>query len=147
VVSIIWDNSMFVLASRDSPVSGKSLGLVGNQTPIAHSSNRPQEPTTGRCHEPDQSNPFHSIFLRSILILSYRLCLCLPSGVFLSGFPIRKLYLFLFTPILAGCLPIVLIILAKSTSYEEGYKLVMKLLIMQFPTLPSLHFPSVQITV
>jgi hypothetical protein len=38
-----------------------------------------QEPSTGPYSEPDQSNPSHPIFLRSILILSTHLRLGLPG--------------------------------------------------------------------
>jgi hypothetical protein len=46
-----------------------------------------QEPSTGPYPEPYQSNPLHPISLRSILILSTHLRLCLPSGLFPSGMP------------------------------------------------------------
>jgi hypothetical protein len=41
--------------------------------------------------EPDQSSPHHLIpsLLRSIITLPIHLRLCLPSGLFPSGFPIR----------------------------------------------------------
>jgi hypothetical protein len=39
-----------------------------------------------------QSVPSHSIPLRSILILSSNLRLCIPSGLFPSGFPTKILY-------------------------------------------------------
>ena len=39
------------------------------------------------------SMPLHPIFLRSILILSSHLWLCLPSGLFSSGIPTKTLYI------------------------------------------------------
>jgi hypothetical protein len=45
--------------------------------------------------------PYHPI--RSILILTSHLCLCLLSGLFHSGFPTNILYAFLFSPIRATC--------------------------------------------
>jgi hypothetical protein len=45
----------------------------------------------------------HSIFLRSILILSTYLRLGLPNGLFPSGFPTNILYVFLFSPIRTTC--------------------------------------------
>jgi hypothetical protein len=45
-----------------------------------------QEPSTGSCLEPHQSNSYHSISLTSILILSIHLRLGLPSGLFPTGF-------------------------------------------------------------
>jgi hypothetical protein len=50
------------------------------------------------------SIPTHPISARSILILSYNLCLGLLSGVFPSGFPSEILHAFLFSPIRATCL-------------------------------------------
>jgi hypothetical protein len=46
-----------------------------------------QEPSTGPYPEPDRSNLYHPISIRSILILSTHLHLGLPSGLFPSGFP------------------------------------------------------------
>jgi hypothetical protein len=45
-----------------------------------------------------QSVTPHPISLRSILILSTDLSLGFPSGLFRSGFPIKILYTFLFSP-------------------------------------------------
>jgi hypothetical protein len=57
-----------------------------------------QEPSTGPDPEPDQSNPYHPISLRSILIFFTHLRLGLPSGLFPSGLPTNILYAFLFSP-------------------------------------------------
>jgi hypothetical protein len=46
------------------------------------------EPAPGPHPQPDACNaPLHTTSLRSILILSYLLRLCLPSGLLPSGFP------------------------------------------------------------
>jgi hypothetical protein len=63
-----------------------------------------EEHPTGPFPEPDQSNPYHLILsLRSILIFSTHLRLCLSSGLFPSGFPTNILHTFLFSPIRATC--------------------------------------------
>jgi hypothetical protein len=70
-----------------------------------------QEPSTGPYPEPDQSNPAHPISLRSILLLTTRLRLGLPSGLFPSGFPTYILHAFLFSPFVLHALPSPLICL------------------------------------
>ena len=42
-----------------------------------------------------QSLPSHPISWRSILILPFHLCLCIPRDHFLSGFPTKSLYTYL----------------------------------------------------
>jgi len=63
-----------------------------------------QQPTNGPYPKPDiQSTSFHTISLRSILILSSYLHLHLLSVLFLSGIPIKVLYAFLISPMPATC--------------------------------------------
>ena len=50
-----------------------------------------------------QYMPLHPSSWRSILMLSSHLCLCLPSGLFPSGFPTKTLYTPLLFPIHATC--------------------------------------------
>ena len=53
-----------------------------------------------------QSTPSHTLTLTSILILPSHLRLGLPSGLFLSSFPSKEPYVFLFSPHLPHALPI-----------------------------------------
>jgi hypothetical protein len=55
-----------------------------------------QEPVTGPYPEPDESSSQHSILFlyKFVFLLPSHLCLGLPSGLFLSGFPIKILYAF-----------------------------------------------------
>jgi hypothetical protein len=84
-----------------------------------------------------QSIPHHSIFLRSILILSTHLCLGLLGGLLPSGYRINILYAFLFLSIPA-IFPTHLIPHGHS-NYTWRRVQVMKLLTMQFSPL-SCHF-------
>jgi hypothetical protein len=83
-----------------------------------------QEPSTSPYSEPDQSNPYHPISLRSILRLSTHLRLGLTSGLFPSYIPTTILYAIPFAPIRATFPAhlilldlIILIILGENYSY------------------------------
>jgi hypothetical protein len=67
-----------------------------------------------------QSTPSRPIYLRFILILSTHLRLCVPSGLFPSGFPTNILYAFRFS-IRATC-PAHLILLDLITPYHKNIK-------------------------
>jgi hypothetical protein len=62
-----------------------------------------QQPATGPCPEPVESNPHppKPISPRSILIPSSHLRLGLPSGLFPSGFHTKTLYTFISSPMRA----------------------------------------------
>jgi len=66
-----------------------------------------------------QSISPHPTSWRSILISSSHLCLCLPSGLFPSGFLTKTLYIPLLFPIRATC-PIHLILLDQITQTILG---------------------------
>jgi hypothetical protein len=54
-----------------------------------------------RAHIWSQVNPvciFPFYFVRCVLLLSFYLCLVLPSSLFYAGFPTKTLYAFLFFP-------------------------------------------------
>jgi hypothetical protein len=94
-----------------------------------------------------QLNPVRTLSaipLGPILILSYRLCLALPSGLLPSGFPAKIFYVFLISPIRAIC-PTYLILLyliiqknlVKSANCEVPHYVI-------FSSLPLLHFSEVE---
>jgi hypothetical protein len=89
-----------------------------------------------------ESIPPHPVPQRSILMLSTHQCLGLPSGLFPTGFPIKTLYAFLFSPH-ACYMPCPSHPRVDHCNYTWWRVQVMKLLIMQSsPT--SHHFISLQ---
>jgi len=70
-----------------------------------------------------QSIPPHPTCWRSILILSFHLCLCLPSGLFPSGFSTETLCTPLLSPIRATyCAHLILLDLITQTILGEQYR-------------------------
>jgi hypothetical protein len=91
---------------------------------------------------PSQVNPLHTpqpISLRSILIPSSHLQLCLSSGLFLSGFPTKTFYVFLSSSMHTTCLAqlifldlIHLIYLGMSTNYEAPNTKILQTAVVAF---------------
>ena len=65
----------------------------------------------------------YSIYLKPILILSFHLCLGLPSHLFPSGFPTKSLYTNMFSSIRATCptQPILLDLITRIT-FDDQYR-------------------------
>ena len=75
--------------------------------------------------EPARSSPCpsHPTSWRSTLMLTFRLCLGLPSGLFPSGCPTKTLYTPLLTPIRATCLTHhILLDFITRTIFGEQYR-------------------------
>jgi hypothetical protein len=99
-----------------------------------------QEPSTGPYPEPDRSSSYHSISLRSILIMSTHLRLGIPSGLFPSGFPTNIVYVFLLFPFVLHALPISSSL--DHSNYTWWRVQIVKLILQYFPT--SCHFISLR---
>jgi hypothetical protein len=68
---------------------------------------RSQDPATGFYPEPEEStrhHHIHHVHLRLTLILSSHLRLCPPSGLVVSGFRTKFLYIAVIYPMRAVCL-------------------------------------------
>jgi hypothetical protein len=85
---------------------------------------------------PIQSTPIHRISERSILMLSTNLCIGIPSGLFLSGFPLHPHSHYMSHPSHR----------LHNSNYIWHRVQIMQLLIMQFSkTFPPFHHSLVQI--
>jgi hypothetical protein len=99
-----------------------------------------QELATSSCPEPDEFSPYPHPSLTSIIILSSHSLLCLPSGIFPSALHNRTLYVCVFCPMRA-IFPASLIHFDLNILIIFGEEYVMKLLIMQFSSVPYYFSP------
>ena len=82
----------------------------------------PSRSTRSRFYVRNPISPWDTT-LRSILILSPRLRLGLPSGLFLSGFPTNILYTTLFSPIRTTChVHLIILDFITRTIFREEYR-------------------------
>ena len=140
-----WNNSKYRLTYSIEQSPSWEANLFSASQEILHIAWNPQvhfaftcaSHLSLSCARPIQSMPSHPISWRSILILSFHLCLSFSGGLIPSGFPTKTLYTPLLSPIHATFpTHLILLDLPRTIFGDEYRSLSSSLCIFFTPLLP-----------